>query len=188
MDRDGKAADSFSRSASVTIGVSQGSVLRPQLFLFYIKHVVSFSTCGYRIFEDNIKLYFSYNDSDVQTRSSLQCDIDLLTSTSSLQGLNINASICAVIRFAPRFSSLLFTAPTPYTVNRHHITFTASHSDLGVSNDRSLKFHNHIRSNITSVSGLKTNLLMCTVCREPDFRISLYLTHVRGLMDNASAI
>ena len=127
----------------------------------FINHVVSFLNCGYRIFAEDIKLqlYLSYNGSHAQTRSSLQRDIDLLASTSSSGGFNINASKCAVIRFAHRSSSLPFTGQSPYIVNNPDITFTTSHSDLGLSTDRSLKFQNHIRSKVTSVIALTTNFL-----------------------------
>ena len=75
-----KIADSFSRSAPVTSGVLQGVCFRTTTVLVDINHLVSFlNTFAYRIFADDIKLYLSYNSSDVQTRFSLQDDIDLLT-------------------------------------------------------------------------------------------------------------
>ena len=91
-------------------------------------------------------------------------------------------SVRSSIFLSPFYWSITLTA------NGHHITSTTLHSNLGVSIDRSLKIHRHTRSKVTSVNALTTNLLMCTICREPDFLVNLYLTHVRPLNDYASQI
>ena len=75
-------------------------------FSVNINQAVPYLKCGFRIFADDTKLYTFFND---QARSSLQHVIDLLTSTRSSWGLNINASKSAVKRFVPRYSSLLLT-------------------------------------------------------------------------------
>lgn len=61
-----------------------------------------------------------------------------------------------------------------------------SHKDLGVTIDSSLRFHLHIRSIVNKASGLSTNLLRSTLCRSPDFMISLYKTHIRPLLEYSS--
>ena len=46
-----------------------------------------------------------------------------------------------LLMIRPRSSSLLFTGPSHYTVNGHHISVTTSHSDLRIITDKFLKFH-----------------------------------------------
>ena len=43
-----------SHHRKVTSGVSQGSVLRPTLFLVYINSVASELTCNYKVFADDM--------------------------------------------------------------------------------------------------------------------------------------
>ena len=65
------------------------------------------------------------------------------------------------------------------------MNFVTFHLDLGVTVDRSLKFYSHVRTKVTKVNGLITNVLAPTVCREPNFMTSLYVSHNRPLLDYA---
>ena len=73
-----------------------------------------------------------------------------------------------------------------YTLTDQTISVVTSHKDLGVTIDSSLRFHLHIRSIVNKASGLSANLLRSTLCRSPDFMVSLYKTHIRPLLEYSS--
>ena len=51
--------------------------------------------------------------------------------------------------------------------------FVSSHSDLGVTVDRSLKFHSHISKKVAMANNITTNLLACTLNRDSEFLINV---------------
>ena len=59
---------------------------------------------------------------------------------------------------------------------------------MGVCIYRSLEFHEHIRRNVAVVGNITTNLLSCTVCKDPDFLIDLYTAHDRRKLEYASQV
>ena len=67
----------------VTIGVPQDSVLGLLFFFLYISHVVCGSSCRFKIFADDVKLYLSHVNilPPIDDVSVLQRDIDLLVAT-----------------------------------------------------------------------------------------------------------
>ena len=186
-----KVADSFSESAPVTSGVPQGTVLGPLLFLIYINFAVSDLTCDYKIFADDIKIYFSLNsageinDADLQ---GFQTNIDSLITRSSSWGLEMNPGKCTVMRFSDKNSLLSYTGISPYKIKNVLINFSETHSDLGVVVDRSLKFHSHIRQKVAFVNNLTTNLFSSTISRDPDFLMNVYTMYIRPLIEYASPI
>ena len=66
--------------------------------------------------------------------------------------------------------------------------FTESHMDLGITIDRTMKFHNHISRNVSVAGGLTTNLLSSTICRTPKFMIGVYTSQVRPKLEYASCV
>ena len=59
---------------------------------------------------------------------------------------------------------------------------------LGVTIDRSLRFHSHIRRIVGAAGGLTTNVLNCTLSRDSDFLINVYKSHVRPILEYASCV
>ena len=51
-----------------------------------------------------------------------------------------------------------------------------------------MKFHNHIRSRVNVARALTTNLLSSTICREPDFILNVYISHIRPQLEYASSL
>ena len=62
------------------------------------------------------------------------------------------------------------------------------HRDLGVLIDRSLKFHGHIEAAVCRASGLANSLLRSTVSRSKDFMMTLFVSHIRPLLDYCSCV
>ena len=173
-----------SRRLPVTSGVPQGSVLGPVLFLIYINHVVAGLTCQYKLFADDIKLYLSFDITDLEAGiSSGQRNIDLLINTSEAWGLSMNVAKCVCVRFSRRRHNMPSEQMSPYTIGGNPIRFVSSHRDLGVLVDGDLKFHSHISTVSRFANALTSNILSCTLCRDADFILNIYTMHIRPLLE-----
>lgn len=179
-------------SKPVLSGVPQGSVLGPLLFLIFINHTCSQIQCNYKMFADDLKLYFHSSALSYGCSLSLpgmQDNIDQLASTAASWGLRFSASKCVHLRFARERCAQAEDLITPiYTLNDSPITQNFSHKDLGVTVDRKLKFHQHISSSVAKAGGIATNFLKSTVNRSANFMSTLFISDVRPILDFASPI
>lgn len=73
-------------------------------------------------------------------------------------------------------------------MNGSPIHFVDAASDLGLLIDITLKFHPHIRVTTNKASGIASNLLKSTVSHDSSFVVSLYLTHIRPVIEFFSVI
>ena len=181
--------DSHSSLHQVKSGVPQGSVLGPVLFLLFINHIASKLTCKYKIFADDLKIYMKVSDPAMldHDRKVHQCqsDISMLNDTAQSWGLHLNKDKCVVLRFQRRFHHL----PSPsYQIDGDVIQSVDSHSDLGVVVDSCLKFHLHILSTAQKAGGLAQSILKATVCRSPEFMLTLLTTHIRPILEYCSCL
>ena len=184
-----RVAGACSYTVPVTSGVPQGSVLGPVLFIIFINHVVSSLRCKFKIFADDIKLYLGFERGNIADGvHQCQDDIDKLVRTSESWGLLLNVEKCAVLRFAPRNSIIQTSGVSPFCVNNEYINFSESHSDLGVTVDRTLRFHFHISKNVAIAGGITSNLLSSTLCRSAEFLINIYTTQVRPKMEYSACL
>ena len=169
---------------NVQSGVPQGSILGPVLFLIYINHVAAHLKGHYKIFADDLKVYMCFTEPEADTMD-FQSDVDLLQETAASWGLMLNLRKCAVMRFQRRYHTL----PTPiYHLNGQQLPFTHSHTDLGVTVDDDLKFHEHARTAARKAGGIAHNFLKATLCREPDFMTHILVTHIRPVLEYASVV
>ena len=60
--------------------------------------------------------------------------------------------------------------------------------DLGVWVDNKLKFHHHVRVTVGKAGSLMSDLLCSTVCRDPEFMVTLCVSHIRPIMDYCSVV
>ena len=75
-----------------------------------------------------------------------------------------------------------------YEINNTVLEFLTSYIDLGVTVDRDLNFHCHVRILVCRAPGLASNLLRLTGNRSPEFMVSLFITHVRLILDYCSCL
>ena len=143
-------------------------------------------SCKCKIFADDIKLYLSFEVTDSSGVASLQADIDRVVTAGMSWNLKLNPDKCVVLRFLPQRSQLPSSGNSPYTVGNKNLKFVDSHSDLGVTIDRSLKFHNHIRHRVAVAGALTTNLLSSTLCRSPEFIMNIYCSQIRPQLEYGS--
>ena len=175
----------------VTSGVPQGSVLGPILFLVYINHVSSGLQCGYKAFADDYKLYVKYSLKQekcvLNGASSLQRSLDRIDLVSRSWNLRLNPDKCVVMRFA-RGRRHNQVHPCEYYLQGAQLRCVNVHRDLGVMVDTTLRFHDHVRVSVQKAGGLANNMLRSTVCQCPDFMTTLFVTHIRPLIDYASCV
>ena len=121
------------------------------------------------------------------SQNALQEDIDTLVRTGSSWGLDKNAAKCACMRFCRR-SVTPTSGQSPYRILDQPIIFTDKHPDLGVEVHRSLKFHSHIRRTAGMCGGLTTNILSSTLCREAEFILNIYKSHIRPKLEYCCSV
>ena len=173
----------------VQSGVPQGSVLGPLLFLVYVNFLVGDSTCNYYAYADDFKLYISYpkSEADGQPSAVLQAELDNLSTKARSWNLSLNAAKCVVMKFGSGIGSGV-GAGSGYQLGDAELKLVSSHKDLGVIVDSSLKFHTHISTVVRKASGLGNQLLRGTVCRTGDFMITIFVSHIRPILDYASSV
>ena len=179
----------LSANRSVESGVPQGSVLGPILFLIFVNCIASRVSCSYKIFADDLKIYMKVrHDSEFNLTldtNTCQQDINILHEVATSWNLKLNENKCAVLRFRRR----LHVLPDPhYHILQSPIRNVQSHVDLGLLVDDSLKFHQHISSTTRKAAALSQNVLKSTVCRTPDFMISIFNSHIRPILEYASSV
>ena len=175
---------SLSSPKDVRSGVPQGSILGPVLFLIYINHIASHLLCQYKIFADDLKIFMCISSSETDTQS-FQTDINQLYSTAASWGLSMNLKKCAAIRFQRRFHP---TSRPVYYLNNAPLPWKRSHTDLGVIIDDSLRFHEQARAAARKASGVVHTFLNATLCRDPEFMVQIFQTHIRPVLEYASVV
>ena len=114
-----------------------------------------------------------------------QADIALLNHTAQSWGLYLNKDKCVMIRFQRRYHQL---PPPSYNIEGDPIQLVDSHVDLGVTVDSSLKFHLHILRTAQKAGGLAQNIMKATVCRSPEFMLTIFISHIRPLLEYCSCL
>ena len=191
LDREMKVVISGVSSSArrVESGVPQGSVIGPLLFNLFINHILHDLNSQAKLFADDLKIYRSslrclpdYLDS----MSILQSDISLLQERASSWGLSFASQKCVHLHFVRPF----FDNPDPITLylDGSPIQLQSSARDLGVEIDINLKFHSHIRTVANKAYGVSNNLLRGTICRTPEFMKSIFIAHIRPIIDYCSPI
>ena len=160
------------------------SEVGPVLFLIYVNHVAARLKSRYMIFADDLKVYMCLSEPESDS-NKFQSDIDVLEATASSWGLSLNQKKCAVMRFQRRHHSPIRPV---YHANGGELQWSHAHSDLGVTADDSLKFHEHSRITAGKTGGVAHNFLQSTMCRERDFMIHILVTHIRPIIEYKSMV
>ena len=178
-----------SSSKPVTSGVPQGSVLGPLLFIIFINHLIHDLQSFAGMFADDLKIYLgmprdpaSYSDG-VQ---SLQVDINSLVARASSWGLVFAPHKCIRLRFTRAYHAT--PPPLPLFLGHTQLFVRDSARDLGVVIDSELRFHNHIAITSTKALGVSNNILRGTICRSPEFMKTVFISHIRPILDFCSSV
>ena len=115
-----------------------------------------------------------------RTYEDLQQDLDVFANRASSWNLKLNPAKCVVMRFGANSPAGLVGR---YSLMENELEFVDTHRDLGVMVDNKLRFHSHIRGICNKSKNLVNQLLRGTVCRSRNFMITLFISHIRPLMD-----
>ena len=115
----------------------------------------------------------------------MQCDLNSVCSLATSWNLKLNIDKCVVMRFG---GSVGIRLTGNYNKDGVPLKFVSSHRDLGVLVVVKLKFHDHVRSVVRKAGGMVCKLLRATVCHNPSFMVSLFVFHIRPIMDFCSCV
>ena len=143
-------------------------------------------------FKDNLQIYLKIQHTNcadmVLDLSGCQHDSNSVASISASWGLHINADKCAIVHFDARSEWSHIVLLNSYSLNGECLYVVSSHRDLGVLVDSDLCFHGYIRSVVSKAAGLSMDLMRSTLCRDVDFMVPLFVSHIRPLLGFASSI
>ena len=139
----------ISQFKNIDIGVPQGSVLGPLLFLLYVNELPSisnlFSTC---LFADDTTMIFE-SSSPTELVSSCNSGLQHFYSWCCANRLSVNVDKTNVMLFS---NIHLASDLSNISLNNTQIQYASSVRFLGVEIDNKLKFNNHINSISNKIS------------------------------------
>ena len=166
----------------VLLGVPQGTVLGPLMFLLYINDIATGISSPLRLFADDCLLYRTINS--VEDSFILQTDLELLSQWATVWQMKFNVSKCIVICCTRSHT------PVQYGYRLNNITLSTDnqHTYLGILLHKSLSWSGHIASIVSKASQifnfLRRNLSKCS----STVKASSYLALVRPIMEYAASV
>ena len=118
--------------------------------------------------------------------TALQEDLNNLHNISLSWNLNLNPKKCVLMRFGT--ANYLDGEASGYTLGNSSLNLVRTHRDLGVLIDSSLRFHPHVAEVVRKSSGLANQLIRNTVCRSLKFMTTLFISHIRPILDYCSTV
>ena len=99
--------------------------------------------------------------------------------------LRLNSNRCVVMRLGAHIADKKMDLIIALMAN----CWSLSHPrDLGVLVDSKLRYHNHVRNVVRKVGGLASELLRFTICRTSVSMVSMFVSHIRPIMNFCSNV
>ena len=144
--------------------------------------------CSWTAFADDFKVGVAYcrdsGDSMGEGRDKLQRDLSSIATVAKSWNLIFNPDKCVIIRFGER----KLVREEVYFIEGKRLKFVETHKDLGIVVDSGLRFHGHVGSVVGKVGGIMGDLLRSTICRSKVFMVSLFVSHIRPVIDYGSCL
>ena len=163
-----------SDTQDISIGVPQGSVLGPLLFLIYINDLpLTLTDLGAILFADDTTLYFSHSDKDIlcQTVSS---ELNIINNWLLANFLTLNTDKTYYIIFSLKSSAI----NTRITIGSKVLDRQTYGKFLGVFLDEKLTFKNHLNHLITKLSKIMGIFYKVKYSFPPEKLLQLYYSLV----------
>ena len=110
----------------------------------------------------------------------LKSGLDRVCSVARSWTMRLNIGKCVVMRFSTCNTGNNLSCG--YSIDGKVLNFVTSHRDLGVLVDYKFCFHDHIQCSKES-RGLASELLRSTICRTSIFMVTLYVLHIRPIIE-----
>nr|CAD2196960.1 unnamed protein product [Meloidogyne enterolobii] len=179
-----KINNAFSENHTSNMGVPQGSVLGPILFIFFIHDLVKFCATHdiiFKFFADDFKAYLIH--SNCNKRFLLQNCISKIEIWSAENELEISAKKCNVLYLGKNNSKF------PYYISNNKITPIISFvRDLGILTSSSLKWTIHIDYIKKRAYTRLFTLFKAIKSNDPNFLTKAYTSYVRPIIESFSQL
>ena len=141
----------YSKWLPITLGVSQGSILGPLLFLVYVNYIPNYTRFQSTIalFADDTKLYKSIDFPGA--KNDLQADLNSLHKWILDWGMEFNKSKCQVLHVLKRKYSQTFPQ---YELDGYRLECLPHVKDLGVIVSSDLSWSKQIEVTVAKLTGL----------------------------------
>ena len=172
-----------SASAYVISGISQGSVLGPAIFAFYINDILDNIASDGFMFADDTKIFkriASRNDAII-----LQSDMHKLEDWSRTWGLDFNSDKCHVLTMG-KFEDIKHTHR--YTVFNQEMEHVFEEKDLDVTFDAELTFAEHIMTKARKANAIVGLTRRSFTYLDSKSFTNLYTSFVRPHLEYAQCV
>ena len=172
----------FWSPTSVDLGVPQGTVLGPLLFLLHINDLPQVVSSQVRLFADDCLLYRGNRCREDQV--ALQRDLTTLSEWVDTWGMKVNAAKCNIMHIS--HSQIPHTKF--YSLNNQILTEVDQAKYLGVTLSNELSWSPHISNTVSkahsSLGFLRRNLRDCP----EKLKETAYISLVRSVLEYAATI
>ena len=180
-----KIQNSLSAPRKINAGCPQGSVLGPLLALIYLNDLSTRTTNDILFFADDTSLYASHTCKTLtSTQSSLQLDLDEIKKYGQEWAIKFNDSKTV----QQTFSHQPHNTPPQLTFGRLPIPATNTHSHLGLTFSKDLRFHEHINVILKKANKSLSPLYPIAHHLPRNTLDAIYKTYVRPYLDYCDTI
>lgn len=137
-----------STSLPVTLGVPQGSILGPLLYVIYTFNLqTSLKNCNYHLYADDTQLQYNFNPNNLDNAIiAVNSDLNNLVLFSEKHGLRINTNKCYVMLFGRSKARDTYRDNIVIKIKDTILDMKENVKNLGLIVDQNLRFKEHISS------------------------------------------